>query len=153
MQYTYYPISQEVKATRQWNLVSLQDRYFSSKIILFFFYKKQVFSNLVSIWFGGLRLGHTTETKIATFQIVDQEKWSFLIFYKSLGIPCPPSFVLDFSRKIFRVIFYYLTKFLCLIAFTSWDFAWYIQDFFSQNIGQYRTMKGILGVFAGQFWP
>ena len=29
--------------------------------------------------------------------------------------------------------------------------TWCIQDFFSQTVGQCRTMKDILGFFAGQF--
>ena len=43
---------------------------------------------------------------------------------KGLGIVSPPHFKYDFSRKLF--IFYYLSKFHGLIAFTSWDVGEYV---------------------------
>ena len=46
---------------------------------------------------------------------------NFDLLKKGLGIVSPPNFVYDFSRKMFHKLFYILTKFDRLIAFTSWD--------------------------------
>ena len=48
---------------------------------------------------------------------------------KGLGLVSPPHFVYDFSKKkknVSRVTYYQLTKFHCLIAFTSRDIGQYV---------------------------
>ena len=46
---------------------------------------------------------------------------------KRSGTSFPASFSTWFSNKNFSaVIFYYLTKFQCLVAFTSWDIGQYV---------------------------
>ena len=51
---------------------------------------------------------------------------NFDFLEKSLGIVSPPHFVYDFSRKMFHDIFCLLTKFHCIIAFTSGDIGQYV---------------------------
>ena len=49
---------------------------------------------------------------------------------KGLAIVSPPSFVYEFSRKMFLIIFYYISKFHCLIAFTSGDIGKHVLQLF-----------------------
>ena len=55
-------------------------------------------------------------------------KQSFFVFYKKWsGTSLLASFSTWFLKKnISVVIFYYLTKFQCLVAFTSWDIGQYV---------------------------
>ena len=53
-------------------------------------------------------------------QAVDRKIRSIFIFKKG-SKAIAPHFVHHFSQKNISVIFYYLTKFYCLIAFTSRD--------------------------------
>ena len=48
--------------------------------------------------------------------------------FSQKGLELVPSthFVYDFSKKMFHVIFYYLTKFYCLIDFSSWNIGQYV---------------------------
>ena len=60
----------------------------------------------------------------------------FVFLDKGLGIVSPVHFVYNFST---HVIFYWLTKFHCLFAFTSWDIGEYcvLQLF----VNQVKTLK------------
>ena len=69
-------------------------------------------------------LGHTIKQTVL-FQTADQEICSIWIFYKKFTTNFPLHFEKEFSIKIF-VIFYYLTKFYCLNAFTSSDIGQYV---------------------------
>ena len=52
---------------------------------------------------------------------------TFLKNKKRSGTSLPTSFSTWFLKKnIYIVIFYYLTKFHCLVAFTSWDIVQYV---------------------------
>ena len=56
--------------------------------------------------FGRPPQGHTIKTNFITFQTVDPEICSILIFLqKNMGPACPPYFVDEFSRKIFLMLF------------------------------------------------
>ena len=58
-------------------------------------------STLIYLYLGRPQLGHTIKTNFITFQTVDLEIYSVLVFSKSLGIASPPYFVHNFPRKIF----------------------------------------------------
>ena len=101
---TYCPISQEVKEIRKWNLVSWQNitwEIFFFKNFTengarglvpdpFLFFKKalhkvkQVVSTLNLMYFGRPQIEHTIKARFITFQTVDLEIWSILIFYKKV---------------------------------------------------------------------
>ena len=71
-----------------------------------------------------LELSEHTETKL-------EITWFYLIlsFFtnKDLELVSLPHFLHDFLKKyISFVIFYYLTKSHCLIAYTSWDIGQYV---------------------------
>ena len=52
---------------------------------------------------------------------------NFDFLKKGLGIVSPPHFMCDFSRKtLLKLYSINLTKFYCLIAFTSWDIGQYM---------------------------
>ena len=55
----------------------------------------------IYLYLGRPQLGHTIKTNFITFQTVDLEIHSILVFSKSLGLPSPPNFVYNFPRKIF----------------------------------------------------
>ena len=64
-----------------------------------------------------------TYNKNKLYKTLDYRFRDMLNFYfseKALGLVSPPHFAYDFSRKLFHM-FHYLTKFHCLIAFTSRD--------------------------------
>ena len=54
---------------------------------------------------------------------------NFNVPEKDLGLVSPLHFVYDFSRKMY-IIYYELTKFYCLIAFTSGDSRQYVLELF-----------------------
>ena len=80
---------------------------------------KQVVRTVVQC-FGSPRLEHTKKKKKKQLQAVDRKIRSIFIFKKG-SKAIAPHFVHHFSQKNISVIFYYLTKFYCLIAFTSRD--------------------------------
>ena len=81
---------------------------------------KQVVRTVVQC-FGSPRLEHTKKKKKKKqLQAVDRKIRSIFIFKKG-SKAIAPHFVHHFSQKNISVIFYYLTKFYCLIAFTSRD--------------------------------
>ena len=51
---------------------------------------------------------------------------NFDFLEKGVGIVSLPHFVYDFSRKMFLMFLYLLTKFHCVIAFTSRDIDKYV---------------------------
>ena len=52
---------------------------------------------------------------------------AFLKNKKRTGTSLPNSISAWYLKKnIYLVIFFYLTKFQCLVAFTSWDIGWYV---------------------------
>ena len=58
-------------------------------------------STLIYLYLGIPQLGHAIKTNFVTFQTVDLEIYSILVFSKSLGLASPPNFVYNFPRKIF----------------------------------------------------
>ena len=80
----------------------------NSKIFQFKFanFFISVISTLVLIYFGRSPLRHTIKTKYLTFQTVDPEIFCVLVFLeKGLGLPSPPHFMYDFSRKLFLMLY------------------------------------------------
>ena len=71
-------------------------------------------------FFGSPRIEHKKKKKKKQLQAVDRKVRSIFIFKKG-SKAIAPHFVHHFSQKNISVIFYYLTKFYCLIAFTSRD--------------------------------
>ena len=63
-------------------------------------------SNLVLIYFGRPRLGHTIKTNLITFQILDPEICSILRSYKRVWDQLLHQFFLySFSRKVFLILY------------------------------------------------
>ena len=57
-------------------------------------------STLDLMYFGRPQLEHTIKARFITFQTVDLEIWSILIFYKKgLALASPPHFVYDVSKR------------------------------------------------------
>ena len=69
------------KSWREWGRETSSGHLFSF-LKTFHIMQKQVFSILVLIYFGRPRLKYTIKKNCATFQVVDPELWSILIFYK-----------------------------------------------------------------------
>ena len=104
-------------------------------LFFFFFLKKkelymkqkQVVSTLVSIYFGNHWLWHTIKTNCMKLQTVDPEMDQFRFLKKWSGTNFSTIFcVCFFKRNISHMIFYQLTKFHCMAAFTSWDIWQYV---------------------------
>ena len=75
-------------------------------------------SNLILIYFGGPR--HIVKTNFIIFQTVDLEICSILI--KESGTSFSTVICAWFFKKnISHFMFYWQTKFHCLVAFTYWD--------------------------------
>ena len=147
MHYTYWPISQEAKAIRQWNLVNYKNITWETfllknhtqngveKLFPDPFLKNQ---NWVYLWINILkfytvcfyfmptwRLLKYVETKLQTtfFYLIH----SLLKNKKRSGTTFSSSFSAWFLKtNISLVIFCYLTKFYCLVAFASWDIGQYV---------------------------
>ena len=118
LKYTYYTISHELKTTRQ-----LKN--------LFLLFKKALYEVKAS----GLQLSfnifqlpstwHTTNTTSTRLWI--QRYAQFRFFIKGSGNSLSTKLcVWFFKENVSRVMFYYMTKFHCLIAFTSGDIGQYV---------------------------
>ena len=80
-----------------------------------------------NIFTMALNLPYNKNKLYKTLDYWSRNMLNFDFLEKGLGIAFPPHFVYDFSKKIVsHVIFYYLTKFHCLIASTSWDIGQYV---------------------------
>ena len=93
--------------------------------------------NWVNLWINILKFLYFV---FIVCQVEDYRKWSelscrplaftsykaFLKNKKRSGTSLPTSFSAWFFKKNISVIFYYLTKFQCLVAFTSWDIKQYV---------------------------
>ena len=136
MQYTYWLISQEVKTTSQWKLVSYQE-YNLRNIFLEKSYTKCVGETISRSFSKKIKIEHISGSIFWSFiyfvftvcQVKDYQKWlklscrpfvftsykAFLKNKKKSGTSPPASFSAWFFRKIIcLVIFYYLTGFQCL---------------------------------------
>ena len=131
MQYTYWPISQEVKAIRLSNLFSSQnvvEKYYShfkkSKSSISLNQYSKVLYILFFFCFTSWGLSKLIETKL---QITYIPQKSFLKNKKRSGTSLPALFSAWFLKKIFSLVMsFYLTKFQCFVAFTSWDIGKYV---------------------------
>ena len=118
MQYTYLPISPEVKAIRQLNLVSWYSITWET------FLQKNHTQNVIDRLFAG--------------PFLKNQNWEYLwINILQFYILAADHLFLPYNINLFLkevlnwspclvVIFYYLTKFQCLIVFTSWDIGLYV---------------------------
>ena len=86
---------------------------------------KQLICSLVSIYTDSPQLSYNKNELYKTLDYWSRDMLNFDFLEKGLGINSPPHLVFDFSRKMFHIIFCWLTKFQCLIAFTFWDTGQY----------------------------
>ena len=91
--------------------------------VLFLFFKKhyirknQVVRTIVFTYFGRPPLGHAIQTNFLTFQTVNPEIFSTLIFIKEYGTSFSTTICLWFFKKnIAHVIFYYLKNFIVWLS-------------------------------------
>ena len=107
------------------------EKHFSWKIIL-----KMWWRNYSQTLFSKIKIEHFMHFVFIVCEVEDNRKWSklncrplaftsykaFLKNKKRSGTSLPASFSAWFLKKyISVVILYYLTKFHCLVVFTSWD--------------------------------
>ena len=84
-------------------------------------------STLVLLQLGRSRLGHTIKTNFIISQTDDSEICSILILYKRMWDYFLHHILhITFQEKCFHVVFYLLTKFHCVVVFTSWDIGKYV---------------------------
>ena len=81
-------------------------------------------SILVLTYFGGPWFGH--RIKFVTFQTVDPEVCSILIFRIASGNSFSTTFCVWFFKKKMFLVLYSINWANCLIAFTSWDIGQYV---------------------------
>ena len=127
MQYKLLPISQEVQAIRQWNvveklfpdifLINQNWAYLWGHIVKFY---KFCFNCLPS-WglSGSIKIKLQSICFYLKLNIFKKQKWPWISLLASFS-------AWFLKKNISLVIFYYLTKFQCPVAFTLWDIGDYI---------------------------
>ena len=88
---------------------------------------KQVVCSFISLCFSSPRISIQQKQTAENCRLLIWRYTRFWFFRKESRTSFSSVFcVWFFNKKVFHVIFYYLTKFHGLIAFTSWDIEQYV---------------------------